>query len=63
MSDTPIRVALPRGDLRAPLAQRLTAVGFAPPGYGEGSRAYRFTVEDRPRVAVRVFSDEDIRSR
>ena len=60
MSDTPIRVALPRGDLRAPLAERLTAVGFAPPGYGEGSRAYRFTVEDRPRVAVRVFSDEDI---
>ncbi|MCY4456047.1 MAG: ATP phosphoribosyltransferase [Chloroflexi bacterium] len=55
-----IRVALPRGDLRAPLAERLAAVGFAPPGYGEGSRNYRFTVEGRPRVAVRVFSDEDI---
>ena len=55
-----IRVALPRGDLRAPLAERLAAVGFAPPGYGEGSRNYRFTVDGRPRVAVRVFSDEDI---
>ncbi len=60
MIDESIRVALPRGDLRAPLAERLTAVGFAPPGYGEGSRNYRFTVEGRPRVAVRVFSDEDI---
>lgn len=60
MSEQPIRVALPRGDLRAPLAERLAAVGFAPPGYGEGSRAYRFTVQGRPGVAVRVFSDEDI---
>ena len=60
MSGDTIRVALPRGDLRAPLAERLAAVGFAPDGYGEGSRAYRFSVEGRPRVAVRVFSDEDI---
>ena len=60
MIDDSIRVALPRGDLRAPLAERLAAVDFAPPGYGEGSRAYRFTVEGRPHVAVRVFSDEDI---
>lgn len=60
MMDGSIRVALPRGDLRAPLAERLAAVGFAPPGYGEGSRNYRFPVEGRPRVAVRVFSDEDI---
>ncbi|MXZ62206.1 MAG: ATP phosphoribosyltransferase [Chloroflexi bacterium] len=60
MMDDGIRVALPRGDLRAPLAERLAAVGFAPAGYGEGSRAYRFSVEGRPRVAVRVFSDEDI---
>ena len=60
MSGDSIRVALPRGDLRAPLAERLGAVGFAPPGYGEGSRNYRFTVDGRPRVAVRVFSDEDI---
>ena len=58
--DDSIRVALPRGDLRAPLAGRLAAVDFAPSGYGEGSRQYRFTVEGRPRVAVRVFSDEDI---
>ncbi|MCY3656979.1 MAG: ATP phosphoribosyltransferase, partial [Chloroflexi bacterium] len=58
--DDGIRVALPRGDLRAPLAERLAAVGFAPAGYGEGSRAYRFSVEGRPRVTVRVFSDEDI---
>jgi ATP phosphoribosyltransferase len=55
-----IRVALPRGELRAPLAERLAAVEFVAEGYGEGSRAYRFSVDGRPRVAVRVFSDEDI---
>ena len=58
--DGAIRVALPRGGLRAPLAERLAAAGFAVPGYGEGSRAYRFGVEGRPRTAVRVFSDADI---
>ncbi len=59
-ADGAIRVALPRGGLRAPLAERLAAAGFAAIGYGEGSRAYRFAVEGRSRVAVRVFSDADI---
>ncbi|MDA1002214.1 MAG: ATP phosphoribosyltransferase [Chloroflexi bacterium] len=56
----PVRVALPRGDLRTPLAERLAAVGFVAEGYGEGSRTYRFDVNGRPGVVVRVFSDADI---
>ena len=59
MSD-PIRVALPRGDLRAPLAERLLAAGFVAEGYAEGSRSYRFAVTGRPEVLVRVFSERDI---
>ncbi|MEE8336497.1 MAG: ATP phosphoribosyltransferase [Dehalococcoidia bacterium] len=55
-----IRVALPRGELREPLAERLSAVGFAVRGYGEGSRSYRFSVEGRPEVMARVFADRDI---
>ena len=55
-----IRVALPRGDLRAPLAARLRAAGFAVEGYEGGSRAYRFPVEGRQGVLVRVFAEEDI---
>ena len=55
-----IRVALPRGELRTPLAERLAAADFVIEGYGEGSRAYRFEVAGRPGVAVRVFSDADI---
>ena len=34
MSDLPIRVALPRGDLRTPLAEQLAAVDFVAEGYG-----------------------------
>ena len=55
-----IRVALPRGELRAPLAGRLRDAGFAVEGYGGGSRAYRFAVEGRPNVCVRVFTARDI---
>ena len=55
-----IRVALPRGELRAPLAERLLAAGFIAEGYGEGSRRYRFAVAGRAGVEVRVFSDRDI---
>ena len=54
------RVALPRGELRDALAERLAAVDFVPDGYGEGSRSYRFEVRDRPSVRVRVFSDRDV---
>ncbi|MEI7925947.1 MAG: ATP phosphoribosyltransferase [Chloroflexota bacterium] len=56
----PIRVALPRGDLRTPVAERLKAVNFVAPGYAEGSRTYRFDVDGIPGVQVRVFSDNDI---
>ncbi len=56
----PVRVALPRGDLRTPVAERLAAASFIVEGYGEGSRSYRFDVNDRPGVQVRVFSDNDI---
>ncbi|MFA7249676.1 MAG: ATP phosphoribosyltransferase [Dehalococcoidia bacterium] len=55
-----IRVALPRGDLRAPVAERLRAANFIVQGYGEGSRSYRFEVDGIPGVQVRVFSDGDI---
>lgn len=60
MSKIPIRVALPRGELREPLARQLEATGFVVEGYGEGSRSYRFEVRDNPEVQVRVFSDGDI---
>src|SRR5690606_34775582 len=56
----PVRVALPRGDLRGPLAERLAAAGLAVPGYGEGARTYRSEVGDPDGVVVRVFSDADI---
>jgi ATP phosphoribosyltransferase len=59
MSDL-VRVALPRGDLRDGLAERLEAAGFLAEGYGEGSRAYRFEVHGLPSVLVRVFSERDI---
>ena len=59
MSDL-VRVALPRGDLRDALAERMVAAGFVPEGYGERSRAYRFKVTGRPSVLVRVFSERDI---
>jgi ATP phosphoribosyltransferase len=59
-NELPVRVALPRGDLRSPLAEQLAGVDFVAEGYGEGSRAYRFDVNGRPGVQVRVFSDQDI---
>lgn len=55
-----IRVALPRGDLRAPLATQLETANFFVDGYGSGSRSYRFEVVDRKNLEVRVFSDRDI---
>ncbi len=55
-----IKLALPAGDLRAPLANLLSAAGLHVQGYGEGSRAYRLSVGGRPDVAVRVFREKDI---
>ena len=55
-----IRIALPRGELRDALSKRLADCGVRIPGYGDGSRSYRFEVEGRPRIRVRVFSEVDI---
>ncbi len=55
-----IRVALPRGELSRPLAERLASVGFVVDGYGEQARSYRFAVASRADVTVRLFSDRDI---
>ena len=55
-----VRVALPRGDLRSPVDAHLRTVDFVVDGYGSGARTYRFGVEERPGIAVRVFSDGDI---
>lgn len=59
-SPRPVRVALPRGDLRSPVDAHLREVDFVVDGYGSGARTYRFEVERRPGIAVRVFSDQDI---
>ncbi len=56
----PVRVAVPRGDLRTPVGERLVAAGFRAEGYLEGSRTYRFDVDGIDGVQVRVFSDQDI---
>lgn len=55
-----IKLALPAGDLRGPLANLLSASGLRVEGYGEGSRAYRLAVSGRQDVAVRVFREKDI---
>lgn len=55
-----IKIALPAGDLRAPVADVLTASGLHVEGYGEGSRQYLLTVRDRQDVRVRVFREKDI---
>lgn len=55
-----IRLALPTGDLRAPLAALLTEAGLPIPGYGEGSRSYRFEADLGQEIAIRVFRERDI---
>lgn len=55
-----VRIALPAGDLRAPIAEALSSVGLAVDGYGEGSRAYRLPVSRREDVSTRVFRERDI---
>ncbi len=54
-----IRVALPRGELRAPTADVLLRCGLNLPGYASGSRELRFTL-DGGRLSFRVFREEDI---
>jgi ATP phosphoribosyltransferase len=55
-----IRLALPAGDLRAPIARMLASVGLTVDGYGEGSRSYRLGVREREDVQTRVFRERDI---
>lgn len=55
-----IKLALPTGDLRAPTAELLTAVGLRVEGYGEGSRQYRLAMPSHEDVRVRVFRERDI---
>lgn len=55
-----IKIALPAGDLRSPIAAVLDKAGLRVEGYGEGSRAYRFTVNGDETVVARVFREKDI---
>ncbi|MBI2912788.1 MAG: ATP phosphoribosyltransferase, partial [Chloroflexi bacterium] len=55
-----IKLALPAGDLRSPLASLLASSGLRVEGYGEGSRAYRLPLQGRENVVVRVFREKDI---
>jgi len=55
-----IKLALPTGDLRSPIAELLSGVGLNVEGYGEGSRQYRLPVADSDEVRVRVFRERDI---
>ncbi len=55
-----VRIALPRGEFRAPIAERLDLVGLDVEGYGEGSRKLRLDVAGQPGMVVRVFADRDI---
>jgi ATP phosphoribosyltransferase len=55
-----IKIALPAGDLRAPIADLLTSAGLRIEGYGEGSRSYRLQAAGRGDVVARVFRERDI---
>jgi ATP phosphoribosyltransferase len=55
-----VKIALPAGDLRAPVADALSASGLHVEGYGEGSRRYLLPTRDRADVTVRVFREKDI---
>ncbi len=55
-----IKLALPAGDLRAPVAAVLDSAGLKVEGYGEGSRSYILSVGGREGVVARVFREKDI---
>ncbi len=55
-----IKLALPAGDLRAPVSAALDSAGLMIEGYGEGSRAYILSVGGREGVVARVFREKDI---
>jgi ATP phosphoribosyltransferase len=55
-----IKLALPAGDLRSPVADLLAKSGLPIEGYGEGSRSYLFDVPGAESVRARVFREKDI---
>ena len=55
-----LRLALPTGDLRAPVAVALAAAGLRCDDYAAGSGALRLNLSDRDDVALRVFREKDI---
>jgi ATP phosphoribosyltransferase len=55
-----IKLALPAGDLRTPVAGLLESAGLPIEGYGEGSRTYRLAARDYDGLAARVFREKDI---
>ena len=55
-----IKLALPAGDLRTPVAGVLGDAGLNVEGYGEGSRTYILSVGGRDDAIARVFREKDI---
>src|SRR5688500_4891906 len=55
-----IKLALPAGDLRSPVAELLDSAGLPIEGYGEGSRSYRLAARDDGALTARVFREKDI---
>lgn len=55
-----IRLALPTGDLRTPVATLLSEAGLASEEYGAGSRALRLALPGREDVLMRVFREKDL---
>ncbi len=56
-----VKLALPTGDLRAPVGELLSSCGLYVEGYGEGSRQLRrLPMPAREEVRVRVFRERDI---
>jgi len=53
-----LKVALPAGELRRPLAGLLEKAGVRVPGYAEGSRSYRLFLDGQAQA--RVFRERDI---
>ena len=54
-----LKLALPAGKLREPVARMLDGIGLKVPGYGEASRTYRLEIEGMS-ASVRIFRPRDI---
>jgi len=55
-----IKLALPAGDLRTPVAELLESASLPIEGYGESSRSYRLAARDNGALTARVFREKDI---